>query len=267
MMLDNSESRARKMLSEYVRDISAAIGGQLEAIILTGSLATGSYVPGPGDIDQITIVQDSASDSVIDDVQQIRRAMLERHEQAINMADVVYRRSELDRPWQTTYDLRPETRHHVTVPEELLRMSDHGQIAFGSDKYIQTLETPTFQELTEYHHRWRIWSNDIKQQRQDIEDNTHRPTVRLAVQSILSKALWHYYYITKGQTCFNKNTIAGKMKNSAPTYTFQETLDVATQIRVSGNFDQPEAMTKMVLSGYTALFEWVGAHEVDEVPV
>lgn len=44
------------MLSEYVRDVSTAIGGLLEAIVLTGSLATGSYVPGPGDIDQVTIV-------------------------------------------------------------------------------------------------------------------------------------------------------------------------------------------------------------------
>lgn len=183
------------------------------------------------------------------------------------MADVVYRRSELDRPWQTEYDLRPETRHHATVPEELLRMADHGQIAFGSDTFLQTLENPTFQEIIEYHRRWRIWNNDIKQQRQDIADNTHRPTVRLAVQSILSKALWHYYYLTKGRTCFNKNTIASKIKSIERTYAFQVTLDVATKIRVSGNFDQPEATAKIVLSGYTALFEWVGSHEVDEVPV
>ncbi|MDI6740261.1 MAG: hypothetical protein QME74_07845, partial [Candidatus Edwardsbacteria bacterium] len=221
-----------------------------------GSLATGSYVPGPGDIDQITIIRDSAPDSAVAMVQQIRQSVIERHERAINIADVVYRRAELDRPWQTVYDLQPETRHHVTVPEELLRISDHGQIVYGNSEYLHSLETPAIQEMAEYHRRWRIWGKEIKQQRQDIAENTCRPTVRLAVQSILSKAQWHYYYYTQGHTCFNKHIIARKIREAIPEYMFLETLDIATEIRLTGNFDPLEAEEKRVLSGYKALFEW-----------
>lgn len=266
-MTDNSEKHARAILADYVEAVSRTVDEHLEAIILTGSLATGSYIPGPGDIDQITILKESSPDDAVAGVQRIREAVLSNHERAINMADVVYRREDLARPWRVEYDLRPETRHHVTVPEELLRIADHGQVVCGNTGLTQLLEVPTVKEMIDYHRRWRRWNEEIKRINSDIAANSREPSVRLAVQSILSKAPWHYYFYSQGRTHFNKNTIADKIREAIPGYLFMDILDNVTAIRVSGKFTLSSAETKDIIDGYKDYFGWVGSHDVDHVPV
>jgi phosphorylcholine metabolism protein LicD len=60
---DNSEKTARLMLDDYVKTVTDELEDSIEAIILLGSLVYGGYIPGPGDIDQITILKNDAVDS------------------------------------------------------------------------------------------------------------------------------------------------------------------------------------------------------------
>ncbi|MCU0606601.1 MAG: hypothetical protein MUF78_04100 [Candidatus Edwardsbacteria bacterium] len=265
--LDNSERRARTILADYAKAVSDLAGDRLEAILLTGSLATGSYVPGPGDIDQITVVRDDASDVLIADIQRLREAVLTDHERAVNLSDVVYRRSQLSRPWQTEYDLRRETRHHATVPEEVLRIIDHGRVVVGNAALLRSLVAPTVGEMIEYHRRWRRWNDDLKRRNAAFAANSREPSVRLAVQSILSTAPWQYYFYTNGRTCFNKNSIARHIREAVPGYLFLDILDLATSIRVSGNSNSDISEANTILSAYQEFFRWVGAHDVNQVPV
>ena len=62
---DSSEQTARAILHHYVESVTADLSGSIEAIVLCGSLATGSYVPGPSDIDQVTILRGSAPEEAL----------------------------------------------------------------------------------------------------------------------------------------------------------------------------------------------------------
>lgn len=57
---DKSEKTARLILQKYIEFVTSDMEDSIEAIILVGSLVTKSYVPGSSDIDQITILKDSA---------------------------------------------------------------------------------------------------------------------------------------------------------------------------------------------------------------
>jgi hypothetical protein len=253
-------------LDEYTIRAKENFSDHIEAIILTGSLATNSYIPGPGDIDQITILKENAPDESESNLRELINSIMEQHGNAINFSNIIYRRSELSRPWQQEYDLSPEERHRVCAPEELLRMADHGVVIFGDKNIIRQLDIPTVSEMREYHLRWRIWSDKIKAKDQKYLCQAQKPSARIAIQSILSKAPWHFYYHTGGETFFDKNNIAHKIDKCIPNYLFQQTLDVSTKIRVGGNFEVSDEAKNDLLERYYEFFNWVKVHDVDEVP-
>ena len=114
--------------------------------MLIGSLATGGYVPGPGDIDQITILRQDAAPGTEDRVRECIDSAAAAYGREVHLAPIVYRRADLERPWPVTWDLRAETRHLVTIPEELLRIHDHGQVVYGGSSSMDTLPAPTPRE-------------------------------------------------------------------------------------------------------------------------
>ena len=66
---DMSEITARAILGRYIEGVRADFACSVEAVVLIGSLATGGYVPGPGDIDQITILRQDAAPGTEDRLQ------------------------------------------------------------------------------------------------------------------------------------------------------------------------------------------------------
>lgn len=230
---DKSETTARLILRRYVQSVTADIGDFIEAIILVGSLATGSYVPGPSDIDQITILRDSASEESESKVFEYIEIAKSEFGGNINLAPVVYRSSNLQRPWQSEWDYRRETKHLVCVPEELLRIHDHGQILYGAQFEISQLLKPTMEEMRAYHKRWRIWGSEFAKRHPEFQGLQSPVSPRIAVQIILSRAIFHYYYAT-GRTCFNKHQIASRLRAEVPGYQFQEGVELATRVRTSG---------------------------------
>lgn len=257
-----SEAIARVMLDRYVERATADLGESVSAILLVGSLATGSYIPGPGDIDQITILGDSASENAeVRVAQHINRIMVD-FGRAINMATVVYRRRDLERPWITEWDLRPETKHLVTIPEELLRIHDHALILLSHGFDPLTLPVPTMDEMMDYAGRWRMWNQACLQR---LKPPDPMP-VRLMVQTVLSRAIWHYYFAT-GRTCFNKHEIAGRLNAEVAGYQFQSGLDAATKIRLSAFAGTSDGLIEAVTDCYEEMMAWISAHPAGAVPV
>lgn len=161
MRPDKSEVTARAILDRYIEGVRADFASSVEAVVLIGSLATGGYVPGPGDIDQITILRQDAPDSAANRLQAYIDAATAAYGGAVHMAPIVHRRSDLERPWPVTWDLRAVTRHLVTVPEELLRVHDHGQVLYGDRSYVDALPAPIREEVLACHRRLRRWNREL----------------------------------------------------------------------------------------------------------
>ena len=266
MRPDKSEATARAILNRYIEAVRTDFSGSVETVVLIGSLATGGYVPGPGDIDQVTILRQDAADSAADRLQACIDAATAAYGGAVHMAPIVHRRSDLERPWRVTWDLRPETRHLVTVPEELLRIHDHGQILYGDPACVDALPAPTHEEILACHRRLRRWSREVNRlhPRQDLANRGEIPP-RLAVQVILSRAIWHHFYAA-GSACFAKSTIAARLADEVPDYRFQEGVDLASRVRVSGSSEVSPQVAESLAMWCKRFLEWTANHEPDEVP-
>ena len=266
MRPDRSEVTARAILDRYIEGVRADFASSVEAVVLIGSLATGGYVPGPGDIDQITILRRDAADSAVDRLHACIDAAAAAYGGAVHMAPIVHRRSDLERPWPVTWDLRAKTRHLVTIPEELLRIHDHGQVRYGDPSCVDDLPVPTREEILACHRRLRRWNRDVNRlhPRQDLANRAEIPP-RLAIQVILSRAIWHYFYAT-GSACFVKNAIAGRLAGEVPGYLFQAGVDLASRVRVSGSFEVSPQVAESLAMWCKRFLEWETNHEPDEVP-
>lgn len=235
---DISEKAAKLMLNAYADRCVSAMSNELDAIILTGSLATNSYI-GIGedgrDVDQITILKDSAEDNMRERTEQIRKEVMERYFRRINISDVVYKQSDLHRPWYK-HGIRPKrsTKHYFTIPEELLRIKDHGIVIYGAASYIDSLTCPSMAEMRDYHSRWREWGRRMQEDMRErgmkiITDEWPWP-LRISVAMALTRAIWYYYYST-GKTQFSKNDIAATIESEIPDCKYLDVLRLATEIR------------------------------------
>ena len=263
---DKSAATAWATLRGYLEGVRADFAGSVDAVVLTGSPATGGYVPGPGDIDQITILRQDAAPGTEDRLQAGIDSAAAAYGRAVHLAPIVYRRTDLERPWPVTWDLRAETRHLVTVPEELLRIHDHGQVLYGAPSYVDALPAPTREEIRACHRRLRRWDRDVKllHPRLDRALRVEIPT-RLAVQVILSRAIWHHFYAT-GSACFAKNAIAGRLANEVPGYPFQEGVELASRVRHSGSFTVSSPVETRLTKWCKRFLDWESNHQPDDVP-
>ncbi len=266
MRPDRSEVTARAILDRYIEAVRVDFACSVEAVVLIGSLATGGYVPGPGDIDQITILRRDAATRAPYLLQACIEAVTAAYGGAVHMAPIVHRRSDLERPWPVTWDLRAETRHLVTVPEELLRIHDHGQVLYGAPSCVDDLPVPTREEILACHRRLRRWNRDVNRShpRHDLANRAEIPP-RLAVQVILSRAIWHHFYAT-GSACFAKSAIAGRLADEVPDYLFQAGVDLAARLRVSGSFEVSPQVQESLTKWCKRFLEWEANHEPDDVP-
>ena len=159
---DKSAVTARAILQRSLEGVRADFACSVDAVVLIGSLATGGYVPGPGDIDQVTILRRDAAPGTEARLQACIDGASAAYGGAVHLAPIVYRRADLERPWPVTWDLGAETRHLVTVPEELLRIHDHGQVVYGESSLVDALPAPTRDELLACQRRLRRWDRDVK---------------------------------------------------------------------------------------------------------
>ena len=263
---DKSAVAARAILQRYVEGVRADFTCSVEAVVLIGSLATGGYVPGPGDIDQVTILRQDAAPGTEDRLLACVDSAAASFGRAVHLAPIVYRRADLERPWPVTWDLRAETRHLVTVPEELLRIHDHGQVVDGESSFVDSLPAPTRDELLACQRRLRRWDRDVKRvhPRLDLAKRVEIPP-RLAVQVILSRAIWHHFHAT-GSACFAKNAIAGRLASEVPGYPFQEGVDLASRVRLSEAFAVSPQVETRLTKWCKRFLDWESNHQPNDLP-
>ena len=263
--IDNSEHTARLILERYVWSVTADMGRLIDAVLLVGSLATRSYVPGPGDIDQITILDDRAPRHSEEQVLEHLDAATDAFDRNVWISRVVYRRHDLERPWRTDWDYAMETKHLVCVPEELLRVHDHGQLLYGGSFAIADLPRPTQQDMLDYHERWAAWSARLAcSLPPEHKEGPFSP--RIAVQIILTRAIWHYYYAT-GNLCFNKHEVGNRLREAVPQYRFLEAVDLATRARTSAFREVSDRTAASLARWATAFRDWERSSPVGAVPV
>lgn len=262
---DKTEEKARLILQHYVGSMVADLGNSLEGILLAGSLATGSYIPGPGDIDQITILKSSASEKTEKRVIWHIRETREAFNRSINLAPIVYRRSDLKRPWCTDWDFEVDTKHLVTIPEELLRIHDHAQVMYGDPTLPTQLPKPTIEEMIAYHERWKKWGEEAQIRHPEWKPPVGEIPIRIAVQIVLSNAIWHYYFATRC-TCFNKHQVAQRLRMEVPNYQFYEGVELATQLRTSG-FNATNEIREKLNEWCMRFQEWKENQPANAVPL
>ncbi len=250
----------------FYESVVSDMEDSIKAIIVVGSLATKSYLPEVSDIDQITILKDSTTPEAPERVLQHIYDTMESFGRSVNLSTVVYRLSDLKRPRRTDHEYTPETKHLLSIPEELLRIHDHGKVIYGKKEIILELPKPAMEEITDCKKLVRKWDRKIRKTHPEIERMVKNPTVKIAVQSILSNAIWHYYYTT-GRTCFNKHQIAHKLKEKVPGYIFQDVVELATKIRMNGFRDISDRNENLLIKGYHNLLQWGKDHPVNAVPI
>jgi predicted nucleotidyltransferase len=81
-------------LQRYVSALRESLPADVVAVLLTGSLATGSYLPGR-DIDQMTILRDDAPAGAEQAAAAALSASLDA-DYVVHVAPVVYRRGQLE---------------------------------------------------------------------------------------------------------------------------------------------------------------------------
>ena len=88
---------------------------------------------------------------------------------------------------------------------------------------------------------------------------------RLAVQVILSRAIWHHFYAT-GSACFVKNAIAGRLASEVPGYLFQEGVELASRVRLSGSSEVSPQVAARLTKWCKRFLDWESNHQPDDVP-
>ena len=82
---------------------------------------------------------------------------------------------------------------------------------------------------------------------------------------ILSQAIRHHFYAT-GSACFAKNAIAGRLASEVPGYPFQEGVDLASRVRVSGSFEESPHVAGRLTSWCKRFLDWESNQQPDDVP-
>ena len=128
------------------------------------------------------------------------------------------------------------------------------------------LQAPAREEVLACHRRSRRWNRDARRvhPRLDLANRAEIPP-RLAVQVILSRAIWHHFYAT-GSACFVKNAIAGRLAGEVPGYLFQEGVDLAARVRLSGSFEVSPQVAGQLTKWCKRFLEWGSNHQPDDVP-
>jgi hypothetical protein len=238
VMPDKSESNARTLLSRYVDAVTTQVPEHIQAILLVGSLATGSYVAGPGaDVDQVTVLTDDSSTDTVALVLQTLTAVERELGSGIPLARSVYLRHELERPFRTDFERVLQNKKQMDVPVELLRMHEHGQVVWGDRDVISRLPIPTREEVIFFDELTREWSRTARAADPALARPLRDLPLRISAQVLLVNAFRHYYYAT-GRSCSDKLAIAQRMRQEVPGYLFQAALESATELK--SNLGNPD---------------------------
>lgn len=265
-MHDKSEKRAREILHNFVNEVSMKFEGEIEALILVGSLSNGSYVEGPGrDIDVITVLKDTTNEETRNSILKQIVVTEGKFNNDIPISRTVYRISEMKRPFKRDVNLSLENKHLLEITTELQRIHESGILIYGKD-IIKELPVPTREEVIFFDKLGREWSEIELSKNPGIREMLNEPPINILVQIIITNAFRHYFYSTN-KSCSNKHEIAFRMRQDVPNYRFQRALDIATKYKINPNEELPLEEYDELKKEYEELIKWRGPLPVDEVPL
>jgi hypothetical protein len=227
-------------LSELVNRLKTAVGGNLKAVVLYGSGASGQFRPGHSDLNILCLVDRANSDEL-----EAFHASAEWWIQQGNHPPLIFTREELDRSADV-------------FAIELLDMKQHHRILFGED-FFAGLEVPT------RHHRLQV-ERELRTNwlrlRQAIVSSPMNDKAHFAImsQSVSTFcALFRHALLLFGEPMpdTKRNTVAAiaAVARANPA-AFYAALDARE------NAQKPAANVEALLSGYLEFVEIV-TREVD----
>jgi len=266
--MNKSIERAYQIISHHIENIDR-LHGLVKSVVLVGSLSDDTYTGNEGsDIDLIHVLHDAAPM----DSREIVRACIAKTEletdKDIPISKCIYFYRDLLRPYKKDFELNENNRDMVELPIEIMRMKDSGKAVYGED-IIRNIDTPTWDDVLTFHDISERWSKSIAEQDPEsyrtYMETAANPPIRLIVQSVLTRAMIHYYFYT-GNSCSSKALIYDKMRTAVADYRFLRLLELSHKWR----FDPDSIMSDerdFLMSEYQVWYQILKDKPYDYVPI
>lgn len=233
---NKSRERALEILAAHLRGIEETCADQMQAVVLTGSLVTGSYTGDAGsDVDLVHVLRDDAPA----DARQSALACIAQTEaqtgRDLPISRCVYRVNDLYPPYPVDFELCLENKDYLELPIELLRMKDASRVVWG-ELDVQDIPQPTRADVVACKERSAQWARQLAESGMPLPPQDDLPT-RLIVQSVLVRALLDVFFAT-GRSCSNKSEVARRLQDEVANYAFLPLVEACTRWRYA-----PEAFT------------------------
>ena len=170
--------KAWNIVYEFIAECTEPYAEHIVCILLTGSLARGSYQPGLSDIDVITVLCDDTPEYVAGDISALYNRISNKY--SIQFGPIILRHRDFYRSWDNELDIQPE----------LLRLKASGHTLYGKD-IIPDLPTPTKQEMWEYDLYFKNW---IREYEPHWFTNWRDWSLKVCLKVILGGATSYLYY-------------------------------------------------------------------------
>lgn len=224
-----SRERAMEILSRHLRNVGEDCATALQAVVLTGSLVTGSYTGDAGsDVDLVHILRSDAPENARSCV----LACIARTEREtgrdLPISRCVYRLRDLYPPYPADFELCPANKDYVELPVELLRMKDAARVVWG-ELQLDGIPVPTREDLMAYQELSAKWAQQMAADGVPLPPQENLP-LRLMVQSVLVHAMLDVFFAT-GRSCSSKAEAAERLRAGAPDYAFLPLVEACTRWR------------------------------------
>lgn len=226
---NKTEARAMEILAHHLRNIEADCAEAVQAVVLTGSLVTGSYTGDAGsDIDLVHILRDDAPTQARNEVLACITRTEKETQRDLPISRCVYRLRELYPPYPTDFELCLANKDYMELPIELLRMKDAARVVWG-EADLTASPMPRREDVIGCKEIEARWVQQMMEAGMPMPPQDNLP-VRLMVQSVLVHALLDVFFAT-GRSCSNKAAVAQRLRDEAPDYSFLPLVEACTRWR------------------------------------
>lgn len=263
-LANKTRERAMEVLAQHLRNVETDCAGMVQAVVLVGSLVTGSYTGDAGsDIDLVHILRDDAPPQA----RQAVLACIARTEaetsRDLPISRCVYRLGDLRPPYPMDFELCRENKDYLELPIELLRMKDAAQVVWGAVD-LAAIPAPSRADVIAFKELAARWTQQLRDSGVPLPPQDDLP-VRLIVQSVLVRALLDVFFAT-GRSCSNKADVARRLREGVPGYAFLPLVEACTRWRYAPETFAP-ADEALILAQWP---QWRAARErlpIDGVPL
>lgn len=138
-------SQAWNIARRFARDVGTRWGADVIAVLVIGSLASGTYRPGRSDIDTVVVLRSDAGTLVDEGLRALREHYRSIYSIPKGFGAVIVRQQ----------DLLPPYKDADVIPE-ILRIKEQGKVVWG-DINLPTIPCPSDEAIADYVDRFTAW--------------------------------------------------------------------------------------------------------------